>query len=102
MLNRLKRALVESFVGAIALGYVLAQVIMHFANIFASPIAAWIARDEYRRLMTQSLAPQSPAPIGFPYRNALPELLSFLFLLPIWFVLLRWLYFGKQDAHFGD
>ena len=48
MLNRIKRALVESFVGAIALGYVLAQTIMHFVNIFASPIAGWVAQEEYR------------------------------------------------------
>ena len=94
MLNRLKRALVESFVGAIALGYVLAQTIMHFVNIFASPIAAWFARDEYRRLMPQSLAPQNSAPTGFPYRNALPELVSFLLLLLVWLVLLRWLYWN--------
>lgn len=38
MLNRLKRTLVESFVGAIALGYLLAQTILHFVNIFASPV----------------------------------------------------------------
>jgi hypothetical protein len=101
MLNRLKRALVESFVGAIALGYVLAQIIMHFVNIFASPIGAWIARDEYHRL-----APQSSAPMGFPYRRALPELVSFLLLLLVWFALLRWLYWKpvtldrpQQDAH---
>ena len=92
MLNRLKRALVESFVGAIALGYVLAQTIIHFVNIFASPVAAWIAMDEYRRLMPASLAPQGPTSTGLPYRNALPELVSFLLLLLVWYVLLRWLY----------
>jgi hypothetical protein len=92
MLNRLKSALVESFVGTIALGYVLAQTIMHFVNIFASPITAWVAGDEYRRLVLQSLAPQSPAPTGFPFRNALPELVSFLLLLLVWYVLVRWLY----------
>jgi large-conductance mechanosensitive channel len=101
MLNRLKRALVESFVGAIALGYVLAQIILRFVNIFASPIGVWIARDEYHRL-----APQSSAATGFPYRNVLPELISFLLLLLVWFALLRWLYWKpltldrpQQDAH---
>jgi len=100
MLNRLKRALVESFVGAIALGYVLAQIIMHFVNVFASPIVAWIVRDEYHQL-----APQSSAPMALPYRYALPELLSFLLLLLVWFALLRWLYWKpvtldrpQQDA----
>jgi hypothetical protein len=101
MLNRVKRALVESFVGAIALGYVLAQTIMHFVNIFASPIAGWVARDEYRRLMPQSLVPQSPEPTGFPYRNGLPELVTFLLLLLVWYVLLRWL-FWKPVAQGGQ
>ena len=101
MLNRLKSALVESLVGAIALGYVLAQTIMHFVNIFVSPIATWIARDEYRRLMPQSLAPQTSAPTNFPYRNALPELVSFLLLLLVWYVLLRWL-FWKSVAQDGQ
>lgn len=101
MLNRLKSALVESFVGTIALGYVLAQTIMHFVNIFASPITAWVARDEYRRLVPRSLAPQSPAPTGFPFRNALPELVSFLLLLLVWYVLVRWLYW-KPSAQVGQ
>jgi hypothetical protein len=92
MLNRLKSALVESFVATVALGYVLAEAIMHFVNIFTSPIAAWIARDEYRRLVPQSMAPQNPTPTGFPYRNALPELISFLLLLLVWYVLVRWLF----------
>ena len=40
MLERFKRALVESFIGAIGLGYLLAQGILHFVNIFASPVQA--------------------------------------------------------------
>lgn len=44
MFERLKRALVESYVGAVALGYPFAQAIMHFVNIFASPVSAWAAR----------------------------------------------------------
>src|SRR6185437_5096899 len=42
MFERLKRTLVESYVGAIALGYLLAQVILHFVEIFASPVAVWV------------------------------------------------------------
>jgi len=46
------------------------------------------------------------AAMGFPYRHALPELISFLLLLLVWFALLRWLYWKpltldrpQQDAH---
>jgi hypothetical protein len=38
MFNRLKRAVVESYVGAIALGYLFAQGMFRFVNIFASPV----------------------------------------------------------------
>ena len=48
MFKRLKRALVTSFVGTIALGWVFAQVILHFAYIFSAPIAGWLMRREYR------------------------------------------------------
>jgi hypothetical protein len=42
MLRRLKRVLVESFVGAIALGYLLAQGLLHFVYIFTSPFSEWL------------------------------------------------------------
>lgn len=88
MLDRLKRALVESFVGAIGLGYLLAQGILHFVNIFASPVAGWVSRKQYG-----GLVPRTAPLVGFSLQDALPELVRFLLLLVIWFVLLRWLYF---------
>ncbi|HKI13103.1 MAG TPA: hypothetical protein VKA02_13375 [Candidatus Acidoferrum sp.] len=88
MFERLKRALVESFVGAIALGYLLAQCILHFVNIFASPVAGWVARNEYRQIMSGDVAFAA-----FSFRDALPDLAKFLFLLFVWYLLVRWLYF---------
>jgi hypothetical protein len=87
MFDRLKQALVESFVGAIALGYLLAQGILHFVNIFASPVAGWISRKQYG-----GLAPGTTSLPGFSLQDALPELVRFVLLLLVWFVLLRWLY----------
>lgn len=88
MLERLKRSLVESFVGAIALGYLLAQCILHFANIFTSPLASWITRNEYRELISRTSSSQA-----FSFRDALPELVRFFFLSLVWYVLFRWLYY---------
>ena len=88
MLRRLKRVLVESFVGAIALGYLLAQTLLHFANIFATPIAGWISRKKYRGLMPGT----SDLP-GFSLQDALPELARFIVLALVWYVLVWWLYF---------
>ncbi|HEY1472431.1 MAG TPA: hypothetical protein VGF61_25565 [Candidatus Acidoferrum sp.] len=95
MLDRLKSALVDSYVGAVALGYMLAQCVLHFANVFAYPIAGWITRDQYKDVVTHG----TPM-VGFTFRDGLPELVRFALLLAVWFVLLRWLYLTplKQDA----
>jgi hypothetical protein len=90
--ERMKRTLVESYVGAIALGYLLVQVILHLVDFFMFPItawlAAWAARIEYWRL-----SPPSPTSAVWSFRDALPELERFLILLLVWYLLLRWLYF---------
>ena len=88
MFERLKRALVESFVGAIALGYLLAQCILHFVNIFASPIAGWVSRNDYR-----AIVPGGAALAGFSPRDALPDLSRSVVLFLVWYLLVRWLYF---------
>jgi hypothetical protein len=96
MFERLRRTLVETFVGAIALGYLLAQSILHFVNIFTSPLAGWVTRNEYREMM-----PRTASSAGFPLQLALPELIRFSLLLLVWYVLLRWLYFKplKNDSY---
>lgn len=88
MFEPLKRTLVESYVGAIALGYMLAQGILHFVNIFVSPVALWILRKDFLAFM-----PGGTISVTTSLRAAIPELVTILVLLPIWYVLLRWLYF---------
>ncbi|HXY10215.1 MAG TPA: hypothetical protein VEI52_20400 [Terriglobales bacterium] len=91
----MKQALVESYVGAIALGYAFAQGILHFVNIFASPFAGWISRKEYG-----GLVPRTTALPGFTLQDALPEAVRFFFLVLVWLVLMRWLYLKplKEDV----
>jgi ABC-type sulfate transport system permease component len=84
MFDRLKRTLVESFVGAIALGYLFAQAALNFVNVFSAPVAGWARRREF---------PGATAAAGLSLHAALPQLVSFVVLLLIWYVLLRWLYF---------
>jgi hypothetical protein len=95
MLDRLKSALVNSYVGAVALGYMLALCALHFANFFANPVAGWITRGEYKDVVTRG----TPM-VGFTFRDGLPELVRFGLLLAVWFVLVRWLYLTpiKQDS----
>ena len=93
MFDRLRRALVESFVGAIGLGWIFAQGVLHFSGIFTAPIAGWIVRDEYKQF-----ADHGAAPSGFLLRDAFPELVRAFSLLLIGYVLLRWLYFKSVEV----
>ncbi|HLK05402.1 MAG TPA: hypothetical protein VKT53_13250 [Candidatus Acidoferrum sp.] len=97
MFERLKRPLVESFVGAIALGYLLSQTILYFVGIFSVPLSGWISRREF-----PELASHSTAQSGFPFREAAPQLVSFVLLSGIWYILLRWLYFSPLKKETSD
>ena len=87
MLERLKRGLVDNYIGAIALGWLLAQDIVHFVRIFSAPVAAWVSQNTYRA-MTQ----KSTSASDFPFQASFPELVKTFLLFGIWFVLFRWLY----------
>lgn len=95
MLKRVKRALVESYIGAIGLGYLLAQIVLHFVAVFSAPVAVWV-----QERTTMSLIPRSGPPPRLQLQDALPEVLNFLLLLLLWYLLLRWLYLEKpaKDA----
>ena len=86
MLNRMKRAVVESYIGAVALGYLLATVVLSFARIFAAPVSAWVAETQYHGVLPNMAAPH------FTFENSYPELVSFVLSLLVWYLLLRWLY----------
>lgn len=93
MLTRLKRALVDSYVGAIGLCFLLADVVLHFCYIFAAPVASWVSRTEYRKMLPSTTVPQ-----GFMLADALPELTRFILLFVAWAVLMRWLYFTSTGS----
>ena len=90
MLERLKQALVESFVGAIALGLLLSQAIGHMATSVSSQLTNWLLQDQYHAYR--------PMPPGYPLQNAIPELVRFLVLLLVGYLLLRWLYYKPVEG----
>jgi len=94
VLRRFKLVLVESFVGAIALGWLFAQGILHFAYIFAVPVVNWVGRNTYRKF-----ADQAGVPLAFSLRDSLPELARSVSLLVVGYVLLRWLYFKPIEQY---
>lgn len=88
MLERLRKALVESFAGTIALGWLFAQGILHFAYIFSAPVAGWLTRREYH-----GIAERGAISTSFSLQDALPELVRSFSLLAVAYLLLRWLYY---------
>jgi hypothetical protein len=93
MLERLKKVLVNSFVGAIALGWVFAQGILHFAYFFSAPVAGWLTRREYHEMTLD----RTTTPTAFSLQDALPELARSVSMLLVGYVLLRWLYYKPSE-----
>src|SRR5256885_4888493 len=93
MLERLRITLVKTYIGALALGSLLAQTVTHFINIFVMPIAGWVSRRQYRGFTDHPMAVP-----GFTLEEAIPELLRFICYLLIWFGLVRWLYFTRNEG----
>lgn len=88
MLKQLKQALVDSFVGAIALGWLFAQGLLHFTYIFTAPLASWVMRKEYSGVFSSTANR-----VGFTLQDSGPELAKSFALLLLACLLLRWLYF---------
>jgi hypothetical protein len=92
VLKRLKTVLVESYVGAIALGMLFSQAVVHFASIFSSPVSQWISLRHYR-----IFSPRNDVPVSFSLGPAVPELIKCVALFAAGYVLLRWLYFNPIE-----
>jgi hypothetical protein len=97
MFERLKKSLVDSFVGAIALGWVFAQGILHFAGAFSAPFSGWIMRGEYSQFVNQGTRSAS-----FAIQDALPELIRSVCLLALGYILLGWLYFKPVNKELPE
>ena len=91
MPRRLKSVLVDSFVGAIALGWIFAYGIMHFAYVFVAPVSAWVQRQQLRDM------PGAPLRTGFTLWDSVPEFASSIALLLAGYALLRWLYYKPVE-----
>ncbi len=97
MLDRLKRAIVESYIGAVALGSMLASCIYSFVGVFADPVGNWLGQKEALRYSQNSIG---PAEISFQY--SLPSLIRSALIFAIWYALVRWLYFTPPKKATGD
>ena len=93
MFENLKRLLVDSFIAPIGLGYLLAQAVLYFVNIFTSPVSLWVAR---------MIFPDRTGSRRFPLEAALPQVIGFVLVLLVWYGLLRWLYAVRISQETSD
>lgn len=91
MFSKLKTALVESYVGAIALGWIFAQSILHLVGVITTPLSVW----EQQRFMRE-LRIGDVKHLGFPFQSSIPQLIAAIALALVGWLLLRWLYYSPN------
>jgi len=94
MFSQLKTVLVNSYIGAIGLGYLLAQTILHVVGIISAPLAVWVSQKEWAGYR----AATGYTSHSFPLRDALPELVRAVGLFVLWYLLVKWLYFTPPKS----
>ena len=65
MFGRLKTALVESFVGAIALGLIFAQAVLHLISAITAPVNEW----EQQQFFSELRVGEGEAPRHYDQRS---------------------------------
>lgn len=96
MTNRFKSALVESYVGAIALGWLFSQGLLQLAYIVTAPFTGWLSRREYERFYAP-ITEHHASPVFFSLGDSLAPLVKCVCILLLGYALLRWLYY--KPAH---
>lgn len=92
MMERLRTALVESYVGAILVAWLLADGLIHLVGVVTRPLITWEGTVFARSVIAGSSSVR-PSREPFPWGAALPEALSAILLLLIAYGILRWLYY---------
>ena len=92
MPKRLKKALVESYVGAIAIGWTIADSATELANALGTPITTAI-----RQHMVQQIVGVTPTREPIDWKLSLPGIMSAIILLAVAYGLLRWLYYPSPQ-----
>ena len=95
MLERLRRTIVETYIGVVALGYLLAEIMIYFIQVFAGPVEIW-AQQKWLEPLRRAMDPVRPQPaidvFSIVLPAALPNMIRVLGLSLIWWFLFRWLY----------
>lgn len=98
MLKQIKTALVKSFVGAIAVGWLFAETINRFITSLTAPLANWWTMLRAQQQNSSGYSGILPPRPNFPFEIALSQLIGAALLLLITSLLFRWLFLEVPDA----
>lgn len=101
MPERIKSAIVDSYLGVIAVGWLFAEGIARLVTSFTTPLAEWMT-ERMRLQHTPGYVSVYGSARQFPFQIMIPQLIAALMLLLIEYLLLRWLYFAplqEQNLH---
>lgn|GEM_PF-650523 len=91
MLERVKKALVESYIGAIGVGWIFAQGLINLVGAVVTPLSVWFV-DAVGNHQNGANSFDAPEPAQFSLAPAVPSLMWAAMFLLLSFILLRWLY----------
>lgn len=93
MADLLKKALVESYVGVVAIGWMIADAAVRIASALQAPILTG-----FRQHLASEMVGLKPTREPIEWQLVYPDLISAAILLAFSYGLLRWLYYAKPVA----
>lgn len=97
MLDRVKSALIESYVGVIAVGWLLAEGTARLVTSFTTPLTEWMINRMRQQDTPGFHSLYGPQP-HFLFQLMIPQLIAAVLLLLVGLLLLRWLYLSPSGA----
>jgi hypothetical protein len=83
-MRNIREILLTQYIGAIAIGLILAQAVLGFVNALVQAGATYWAIQQGRSVLTESPA--------FPWRNLITSIITVSLYLLICLISIRWLY----------
>ena len=89
-MKRLREILLTQYIGAITIGFILAQAAIGFVSEITQTVAGyWVLQSQ-----RSALGPST----SFPWANFLTSMVSIALNLVVGFLLIRWLYAEEKGA----
>jgi uncharacterized membrane protein YwzB len=93
-MNRLKEVLLNQYIGAITIGFILGEATIRLVNELANAIGTYWAIQQLRGSVMGE-------PRSFPWTNFITAMVSVAVQFAVGFFLMRWLYL-EGEPHNGD